>query len=386
VKEDKVRSVFKITFIAGLITAMCSGAVWARDGEFLDAQAPLSVNYTRAEYEDWTVQVAPHTVFVPTDPTLPNPFFFNDLQLDMPVLVQGMPLPDQSVLVAEMVFVFSDMHQAAQWRGSPAGGDNSIFGTVSVIDPGAQAFHVWVNSFHGDILDVLILPGAQFWDAPVGDPRVPLNGPFDFHPGDPVMIHGYTYNDMYRGSVFVRSDDWYPSGDGRESLEIMEVYGWVDRIFVDHHGACVMSVWVDTLTGDPNHQTFSKVVGPIGGFVHFPWGHLYFPTGALQQLVEVTVSGDFMFWWTLQNIYEFMPCMSFELPVDIEIRYFNLDGIDPDRVKLVYYDEDTGKWRLATHMTHYPEEHCFRGQITHFSRYSLSTNNRPLQGVPLQPN
>lgn len=380
-----VRSLVKTTMIACLILIGSTVLAWTGSSTALEARESLSVNYTRASYEDWTVHVTPLTVFVPTDPSLPDPFFFDDLVLNMPVLVQGRLLPNQSVLTADVIFVFQSMNQAAKWRGEPANGDGSIFGPVSLIDPVNFEFHVWVNAFQGEILDVQVLPGAQFWDAPVGAPRIPLNGVQDFCPGDPVMVHGYTYNDTYRGSIFVRSDDWYGSGQGRENLEIMEVYGWVEHIFFDHHGVCFMAIHVDTLTGDPNHQSFSKVVGSAGGFVHFPWGHLHFPPGALPHLEEITVTGDFMFWWTLQNIYEFLPSMSFDIPVDIEIRYFNLDGIDPDKVKLVYYDENTGKWCLATHMTHYPDEHCFRGQIQHFSRYSLSTNNRPLQGTTLQP-
>jgi len=113
---------------------------------------------------------------------------------------------------------------------------------------------------------------------------------------------------------------------------------------------------------------------------------LDFPQGALNQNTEIVVTGDFMFWWTLQNIYEFLPSMDFDIPVPIEIRYFNLDNINPDRVKLTYFDEEDQSWKLACHMTHYPDEHCFRGQVEHFSRYSLSTNNRPLQEVILQPN
>ncbi|MBN1295515.1 hypothetical protein JXA80_01965 [bacterium] len=366
---------------------LCSGGLAVAASGWLRADAePLSVNYMRTIMQDWTIEVTPQTVFVPTDPVLPNPFVFNDLTLDMPVLVHGHQIPGLSHLIAETVFVFSSPGQAAQLRTNPPQSPGSVFGLVSLIDPAISVFHVWEDGYAGQILDVLVMPGSEFWDAPVGFPRQPLAGIHELNPGDPIMIHGYRYNDTYRGTVFVRSSDWFPEDPGRDGLDIMEVYGWVDRVFLSPYGDPVVAVWVDTLTGDPNHQTFTTWIGPDGGYVSFPWGHLFFPIGAINQATEITVTGDFMFWWTIQNIYEFSPDIEFQVPVDIEIRYFNLDGIDPDRVKLVYFDEELEKWRLACHMTHFPAEHCFRGQVDHFSRYSLSTNNRPLQGMPIQPN
>jgi len=352
----------------------------------LDLQVPLSIDYTRAAYEDWTVQVDGATIFVPTDGSLPDPFYYSDLQLDMPVIVEGMIANGSNLIYAQYVYVFGSMNKAAQMRKAPMLTDDSIFGPVTLITPESLTFNVWVDEHQGDYMDILVLPGSQFWDAPVGLPRTPLNSIYNFCPGDPIMIHGYSYNDMYRGSVFVRSDDWFPGGNAFNSMEIAEVYGWVDNVYLSHHGNQFVTVLVDCVTGDPNHQTFSKVVGPEGGYVHFPWGYLNFPAGALDESTNVVVSGDFMFWWTLQNIYDFQPDIEFNVPVPIEIRYFNLENINPDRIKLTYFDEEEQCWKLACHMTHYPDEHCFRGQVEHFSRYSLSTNNRPLQEVILQPN
>ncbi|MCD4655543.1 hypothetical protein K8T06_16605 [bacterium] len=335
-------------------------------------------------YQDWTIQVDSRTVFIPMDGDLPNPFYYDDLEVGKPVLVQGEPVYGQYRINAETVFVFSSMNQAAQKRNAPLG--DSVFGPVNLITPSKLTFNVWVDASQGDYLDVRVLPGSEFWHAPVGQSRVPMNSIFDFLPGDPIMIHGYRYNDLYRGSVFVRSNDWFSSESGRNDLEIMEVYGWVDNVYYSQQGDQFVLVCVDTVTGDPNHQTFSKVVGPEGDQVHFPWGHLDIPSGALNISTEIVVSGDFMFWWTLQNTYDFQPSLEFSIPVDIEIRYFNLNGIHPDRVKLTYYDEEAQCWQIACHMTHVPDEHCFRGQIEHFSRYSLSTNNRPLQGASLDQN
>ncbi len=137
---------------------------------------------------------------------------------------------------------------------------------------------------------------------------------------------------------------------------------------------------------DPAFNNYSKVIGPEGGVFHFPWGHLAFPPGALNEELIIRVNSEFIFWDSMINVYFFNPHgTDFNVPVELEIRYFNLDEINPDRVFLSYYDEEREKWVIAGHMDHHPETHCFRGFIEHFSRYSLSTNQRPIEQQLEQP-
>lgn len=376
-----IRSIWLAVLAMVLIGTVSAGG---GENQLLKSDELLSCGYERATYRDWSIYVSDATVFVPMEPGLPDPFTFDDLLPGMATMVHGFPYPGQNIVNADVVMVFMSMHQSIPHRNSPPCHDE-VFGEVSYVLPDQSMFEIWANGHQGEYIDVKVLPGSEFWEAKNGDPRIPLNSIFDFDYGDPIMIHGFRYQDMYRGSVFVKSTDWFPQ-EKSSGFEIMELYGWVDNIYSYGHGELYVTIWLDTLTGDPNHQTFSKSIGPDGGMVFFPWGHLNFPEGALNDVTEITVTGDFMFWWTLQNIYEFHPSMNFNVPVDVELRYFNLDQIDPERVKLVFYNEETQKWQIACHMTHFPEEHCFRGQIDHFSRYSLSTNNRPLQGTTLQPN
>ena len=373
----------KYTLIVAIVMSICIPVAF---GQTLDSTGDVvDANFTRSSYIEWTVLTDHDTPFEPVDPGLPEPFHFEDLQIGYGVLVEGHFIPGENAIHADIIFVFTDIPQFPHGVGGhpPHGGDR-IFGLVDSISPSGGTFNIWVNQYQGEMMDVHVLPDAQFWDAPIGQPLTPINL-WDFHPGDPVMVHGTMSYDHLFGIAFIRSMDWCPERSLEEGDTELEIYGWVDGVFIHPDGGPTMRVHVDSMTGDPNHQSFSKIIGPAGGTINFPWGYLFFPPNALNDLVNVQVTGDFMFWWTLENMYQFYPSMEFNLPVDIEIRYFSLDGIDPDQVRLRWFDEITGKWRIATHMTHVWEEHCFRGQIEHFSRYSLSTNNRPLQGIPLQP-
>ncbi|MBN1878585.1 hypothetical protein JW823_00565 [bacterium] len=372
------------TLIVCIMLLPMVGAQAQRSEPLSFAPNLVSAEYYRSSYEDWTVQLDHNTPFVPVDPDLPEPFFFDDLEIDHAVLVEGHISPFENLIEAEIVFVFTDVSQYPRFVGGPPHGGERIFGLVSAIDLQMRSFHVWTNEFQGELMDVAVVPNAEFWDAPIGSPMVPIHL-WNLHPGDPVMVHGTMINDHFFGNAFIRSMDWCTERSGSDDGTVMEVYGWINNIFQHPNGEPVVSVNVDSMTGDPNHQSFSKIVGPAGGYVYFPWGYLNFPPGALEDLVNIQVTGDFMFWWTLENIYQFYPSMQFNVPVEIEIRYFNLEGIDPEQIRLSWFDEITGTWRLACHMTHCWEQHCFRGQIDHFSRYSLSTNNRPLQGIVLQP-
>jgi len=315
------------------------------------------------------------TVYIPLG-EVPNPFYFEHLEVGQMVLVEGMPWSGSPGMNAYFIFVFGRGADRNDGNGPPA--PAHLYGMVNSVDPGQKRFTIWVNEFQGESLDISVLPTAQFYDAPIG---YPITGSsFEaLNPGDPLMIHGYRINDLYRGMVFVRTPDWFPEHVLGRDIEILEIYGWVEDKWIDQWDNRIIRVEVDTMTGDPNHQTFRKTIGVEGGLFQFPWGHLDFPVGALNQQEEITVSGDFMFWWTIQNIYNFEPDMTFDEPVAIELRYFNLEGINPNRINLSFYDEEMGRWRVATHMDHFEDEHCFRGEITHFSRYSLSTNNVPLE-------
>jgi len=255
-----------------------------------------------------------------------------------------------------------------------------IYGSISAINPDLKQFTVWVNAFQGESRPVTAIPGAVYLDAPLGG-DIDVISFADLQIDDPIMIHGYKIADHLKGIIFVRSEDWRSLPLEREP-ELIEIYGWIEDKWKGPNGEEIIQVYIDTLSGDPNHQTFSAVIGVDGGRFNFPWGYLDFPQNAVDGDTQISVSGDFMFWWTLQNIYDFLPGMEFNYPVDIELRYFNLpDGINPEMVSLSYYDEDLGKWRIASHMDHFEGEHCFRGSIQHFSRYSLSSNNRPLKGL-----
>ncbi len=338
----------------------------------------VHVNYVRTAYEEWTVQVMPGTVFFPMG-DVPNPFSFSDLEVGQMILAEGIFWNGSPGLNAYWVFVFGPGGQR-DINSQPSSLTDYIYGAVTRINPETMQFSVWVQQEQGECRTITALPNAVFVDAPPGEPLRNMSF-FELLPGDPLMIHGYLVGDVMKGFAFVRSFDWFPPTINRE-FETLEVYGWVEDRWIDFQGNRVLEIRIDTMTGDPNHQTFTRIVDVQGDRFEFPWGHLIFPPYALNETTAITVSGDFMFWWTLQNIYEFQPEMTFNEEVEIELRYFNLpENVDPNRINLSYYDEETGRWRIATHMTHHSNEHCFRGMITHFSRYSLSTNNRPLEEV-----
>ncbi|MBN1551762.1 hypothetical protein JW979_09850 [bacterium] len=321
--------------------------------------------------ELWTVRVRPYTHFIPADQP-PGDFQFEDLQIGMPVLVQGWICQYPPVICATHVFVFFD--------GPPPRNDYMSIvkgGIIVDIDYVNGEFILETEQQMPEFRDVLVTMETRFYQAFLGDSLIEI--PFDMIPnGAPVMVHGHREeNNLIVAEGVILSDDWLPDYNHDWSEDIVEVFGIVDCI--DHYQHR-MRVFVENLG---SNQTYSGFVNQNGGLVAFPWGHLEFPPNAVDEEYNIFISGDFMFWFTLQNVYLFGPeGLTFNEPVLLEIRYFNLDGIDdPERVSLSYYDDELGKWRVYTHMDFFPEHHCFRGYINHFSRYSLSTNGRPVQFI-----
>jgi len=336
----------------------------------------LHANFQRSYFQEWLVFVTDFTFFHQFDGPA-DPVEFTDLEVGHIVYVDGMLL-DPLVLEAYFVEIFCGGSNWGDYTPDPMHG--AVLGAVNEISYDDMWFTVLVNGYQGREIVMEVMPDAVIMEALPDQPLVDISF-FDLNPDDPIMAHGYFVGDMFLTEVLIRSEDWIPFNEN-ENDEVCEVYGWIADIWLGPGNEWLITLFVETMTGDPNHQMFEKYIGFEGGIFEFPWGHIIFPRGALSYGEVIRVSGDFMFWWTLHNIYEFAPHMEFNLPVEIEICYYNLDGIPhPDRVHLSYFDEESERWRPAAHMVCFPDEHCFRGSISHFSRYSLSTNSQPLQQV-----
>ncbi|MBN1356991.1 hypothetical protein JXA40_12085 [bacterium] len=319
--------------------------------------------------EEWTVFVKEYTRFIPFGGP-PGQFTIHDLDIGMPVLVEGCSGFNPLTITAQEVF-FGHFPPNRHVGHDPM--MDAIGGIVTEIDTHLMEFQVLVQPPPGGpMIDLWMTAETAILEAFRSLPLFILNFQ-ELRPGDPVMVMAHDDNGWLVDAL-VRSDDWIPESQVLWGQH-MQVYGFIEEIIYrdDRHGIQLRFTQV------PPTSQYLTVLGPEGGRLEFPWGYLDFPCGALDHVQEIAVSGDFIFWWTLQNVFLFEPHgLEFNMPVEFEIRYFNLEGIDPENVNLTYYDEDLGKWRIATHMNHFESEHCFRGEIDHFSRYSLSTNGRPL--------
>ncbi len=294
---------------------------------------------------------------------------FADIQPGMQVVVYGNVCDPPDGFCTFLVFLlppyFPDLDPSPDY----------IAGHVTETDISLYRFTVRENISNFQMVEVVVPAGIEIKAAERGNPIVPITYN-DLFPDMPIMIHGFNYGSYFEADFIVRSHDWEPEYNQGCDFGNCELFGIIQRKYTEGD-----QQWLRVAVSKENNPGFYHAdVDFFGGFLNFPWGGLSFPMGAVMQPTTVWVSGAFQFRQTLANSYWFGPSgTEFHQPVTIEIRYFSLDGItDPDRVNLSYYDEETGKWRIATHMFYFPEEHCFRGEIQHFSRYSLSTNGRPV--------
>lgn len=344
----------------------------------LKAQHPVQSIRWDGTDTTWTVLVFPHTIFFP-EAGPPGQYSIDDLVPDMRVAIIGPYYLGENTIYADIINFARDPRDGG--NGSNHGGGHPFIGFITAVDPQNSMFVITRIEHQTQDRDVLIPQDCVVLDAPMGGELTPIS--FDqLYPGDPIMVHGTLQSDeSILAEVIVRTDDWDQENRNFDS-GTFEYFGIATDFFGPHypHYYPGFRMFVVYESGDAEFTTVSKMMYPSGGMFQFPWGHLDFPPGALSEPIEISVSSQFMFWNTLDNIFFFQPHgIDFSVPVEIEIRYFNLDDINPDLVNLSYFDEDLGRWVLATHMIHYPEEHAFRGMIEHFSRYSLSTNNRPLE-------
>jgi hypothetical protein len=357
----------RILFVFLLIAA--GVPVFASEGSLEFGLTQVEMRGNGGMEEIWMVMVTDWTEFIPFH-SPPGDFSIYDLQVDMPVFVEGIFCGQPLTITAHHVF-FGFFPPPKMGGHDPM--SDAIGGRITDIDYEGNLFHVAVDTPPPQpSLDIWMTDDTVMMEAFRYMPIMPI----DFNAlmiGDPIMVLGYEEYE-WTADVLIRSDDWMPESQVYWGPEF-QIYGFIEDIYShgDRYGIRVGIIEA------PAASQYEFEIGYSGGRCEFPWGYLDFPPGALNQWQRISVSGDFVFWWTLQNVYLFEPHgISFSQPVEIEIRYFNLEGIDPDRVNLSYYDEDLGKWRVAGHMDNYPDEHCFRGVIHHFSRYSLSTNGKPL--------
>jgi hypothetical protein len=365
---------------------MIGGAAEAAAKNIMIAYPSASSRMGINRDQEFQVVTTPETLFVRDQ----GPCSFADILIGMPVMVEGrFPADAPGVIIANTVHLSSHPpHDNAANRSEkplfeskakfamhgPNPMTDHVGGPVDSINEEESTFTVFMHEFAGQLAGINVPDDVPIRQAFIGEPLIDIDFE-DLHPGDPMMINVRDDGDFFVATYMVRSNDWLPEG-AANGLNY-DLYGHIHEIW--HGPLRGLTLEVETTTGEPNHQEFSFDVGPSGGMLYFPWGYVNIPEGALEDWRTITVAGEFMFTWTLRNEYSFEPRTQFLIPITLEIRYFNLDGINPENVNLSYYDEESGRWRVAGHMIHYPEDHAFRGEITHFSRYSLSVNGKPVQ-------
>ena len=370
----------RIIHLLMLPMLVCAIPVLTTAAGMMMAEKPVMQNQSLDTDDAWVVQVFSHTIFFP-EAGPPGQYHIDDLLPGMRVAVIGTYVLGENRIHADMINFARDPHGGYDSGSNHGGGGCPFIGFVTMVSPEDDIFEITRFQHQEHSGEVLVTDEVLVIDAPPGGGLTVISYG-DLHPGDPVMVHGQLQDDLsFLAEIIVRSDDW-DMHDRALNGATFEYFGVLMDFFGPHPpyflpGFMMFKAYE---TGDEAFTSVVKTVGPMGDLFRFPWGHLDFPPNALDEPVQISVSSQFMFWNTLENVYFFQPHgLEFNVPVEIEIRYFNLDGIDPDLVSLSYYDEELGRWVIATHMTHYPEEHAFRGMIEHFSRYSLSTNNRPIQ-------
>ena len=324
-------------------------------------RAIASVGF-RETTQQWRVLVDEYTLFQGPLGVGGDDFEFEMLMPGMMVMTLGNEGEEPYTLCAtEVVFMGWNAATRADWG---PGTSDDLFGTVIDIDYDELHFTMNVDGYQNTMSSVYVSDSCDVIEAWMYQPILDIEIT-DLMPGDPVMIYGYGYGDMISADVVVRTDDWAFSGTNRLDDEL-QLFGWVHDLLI-YPDRTELIVEVDSLHGNPNHQSFTTFIDYWGGELFFPWGYMSFPVGAIDTGEIITVTGDFMFWETLQNHYEFFPAgLEFNSQVFIEIRYFNLEGINPNLISLSYFDENLQKWRIAAAMTHFPDEHCFRGYLEHF--------------------
>ncbi|MBI2566468.1 MAG: hypothetical protein HYV63_05495 [Candidatus Schekmanbacteria bacterium] len=120
-----------------------------------------------------------------------------------------------------------------------------------------------------------------------------------------------------------------------------------------------------------------------GGVFSFRAGTLTVRAGSIpadtviQGTVRVTQCDVF------RNEYEFAPSgLRFDPPATLALSYGMMSGADLDTVTLMLFDEQTGEWVVAAEMARDPSGHRYVGEISHFSRYSLSANGQSARPAP----
>ncbi|MBN2056752.1 hypothetical protein JW905_17625 [bacterium] len=121
-----------------------------------------------------------------------------------------------------------------------------------------------------------------------------------------------------------------------------------------------------------------------GGTLNFHQGRLLVPPLSIDQSALLWARTYMVQGWgygnILKHIYEFGPSgTTFDPPATLVLSYCDMGPIMPDSLDLMYFNEATGAWELASHMIHDPAARTFTGPISHFSRYSLAANGQTLR-------
>lgn len=133
--------------------------------------------------------------------------------------------------------------------------------------------------------------------------------------------------------------------------------------------------------GIPGQYSEALIVHETGGLLNFRNGSLEvlpFSIDETKVIAAHTYSlqkGDFF-----KKVFEFEPSgTTFDPPAILTLNYCDLGPIVPETILLRVYNEDTGQWEIASHMTNDSEARTYTGAIRHFSRYSLSGNGQVLR-------
>ncbi len=117
-----------------------------------------------------------------------------------------------------------------------------------------------------------------------------------------------------------------------------------------------------------------------GGRLTFGNGSLYIPPNSIDASKVIWSQTYMVRGNLLKNIYDFGPSgTTFNPPAELTLSYCNMGPVMPASLTLMLFNEETGEWEPAAHMTHDPATHTFTGPIYHFSRYSLSGNGQVLR-------
>ena len=362
-----------------MVLIICSVIPGAMAGEkqlISDQTYSVCSNEFRTMSEEWIIHFDQYTSFFDTE----NQIYLtiNDLLPGMFAIVDGWPCQHEMGFCAMNVLIGSRINSMTHPSGG-GHGESPLIGEIVSLDLPDGSFKLLVDGYQNEMMQVLAFDDTRYYQAWSQGPITEINF-WELFPGSPVMIHGFFQGDVIHAEAVIVTNDWEISYNMRDDDSGVELYGYIEDTRFLPGSPLVIIVNVVRINHEGDTEVFQTYVPVSGGSVSFPFGFLHFPPGALSEGQFISIEGSFKFWSTIRNSYTFSPeGLVFNVPVELELKYYNLEGTNPDLLNLCYYDEETGKWRIAVNMTHYPNEHCFRGDIEHFSRYSLSTNGRPLQ-------